>query len=98
MIRAGSKVVFSGYPFGDHKVGDEGLVLDVPSRTHVYVRWTTGARTGQIDLVRATDLNAAMAGRDPIVARHRMSEEHLGLWSADLSHVSGSLDDYEGWD
>lgn len=97
MIRAGRKVSFSGYPFGDHRVGDEGLVLDVPSSTHAYVRWTTGARSGEIDLVRTADLDAASTSRDPIVARHRMKDEHLGFWSADLGAVSGSLDDYEDW-
>lgn len=95
MIREGQRVSFTGWPTGQQQVGDQGLVLDVPGAC-AYVRWTTGARCGEIDLVRVADL--AAEATNPIVARHAMSEDHLGLWSADLATMSGSLDDYESWD
>jgi hypothetical protein len=97
MIREGQRVSFVGWPNGQQAVGDKGLVLDVPG-SHAYVRWTTGTRINEIDLVRVGDLVAAEDNGNPIVARHKMSEDQLGFWSDDLAPMSGSLDDYESWD
>ena len=63
MIREGAKVSFVG-EFADSglAIGDQGLVIAASGHAS-HIRWTTGARVGQIDLVGNDDLVEATASR-----------------------------------
>jgi len=71
----GSNVFYSGDPRpGAPAYGDEGRVLVADTRA-AHVKWTTGSRAGQVDLVEQTDL--AEVGETisaPAIALHA----HLG--------------------
>ncbi len=95
MMRVGLRVVFSAWRSRQHETGDRGVVVDA-SDTDAHVRWTTGQRVGQIDLVRVSELEPEVV--DHTVAHHRMRNEHLGFWSDDLAASASSLDEYESWD
>lgn len=55
MMRDGAQVIFAGYPTEGIDIGDTGVVFQAGT-TGSHVRWKTGARKGQIDLVANDDL------------------------------------------
>jgi hypothetical protein len=95
VIREGSQVAFVGHPRGDLRIGDEGVAIDVGvSGTHV--RWLTGARQDQVDLIRNGDLVPnATTRHDPIVAAHSMRQDEGDGW---FTPAPGEITDDEiGW-
>lgn len=79
MIREGSKVAYVGPVTKGRDIGDEGLVVSAEA-SYSHVRWTTGAKVGEFDLVRNSDLvvNGSLS-QHPLTAGDSFDEGLVGI-------------------
>lgn len=61
-LRDGQQVSYVGMPVDGHAIGDRGQALSVAGDS-AHVMWSTGARTGQVELIHSDDLVGHGAGR-----------------------------------
>lgn len=78
MMQDGVKVAFVGSPGEPVAIGDQGLVIS-GGRTGSHVKWRTGGRKGQIDLVANDDLVVGAA-----LARDALADSFEVSLTADL--------------